>query len=447
MRKTDARRPGKKWGRAHSIAFKSAVLYTLLFGVVLAAAVGAMTWTLSARASAYRDLERAGSFLADRASRDGDFDYASFAESNNLYLSIRGPGGKEISFGRTPHPGVFYDSLTRRVERRGGAVFLRVVSLEDPGPLGRVPLPAFFAALAGLLLLAAFFGARTMHRMMRPVRDMTRAARAIGASDLGRRIEPGRARDELNELAETFNEMLDRIQASYERQRRFVNDASHELRTPLSVISGYANLLRRWGGDDRAVRAEAVDKILEETGNMQRLVERLLFLARADRQTQPVAMERFRADEMMEEIAGETRLIDGSHTIKTEFERDVRLTADRALMKQAVRAMLENSVKYTPAGGTIRLGCRRAGDRVVLTVADSGAGIPEKDLPHIFDRFYKADASRARDGQSSSGLGLSIVKWIVERHGGEIRVRSAPGLGTEMTVFLPAGPPEELPGP
>ncbi len=180
-----------------------------------------------------------------------------------------------------------------------------------------------------------------------------------------------------------------------------------------------------------------MQKIIEETGNMQRLVESLLFLARADGQTQTVCPEHFCAGDMMREVAEETRLIDTEHAVEEKIEPGVMLTADPALMKQAVRAVVENSRKYTPAGGVITLSCRKEGSSVLLGVEDTGGGISEKDLPHVFDRFYKADAARTRETCSSSGLGLSIVKWIVERCGGEIDVRSKPGEGTRMTFRMP----------
>lgn len=347
------------------------------------------------------------------------------------------PGEASASYGTAPQPGVRYDETMRRVDRRGSALFMRVVDKEDLGIAGNLTITGFFVFLVLMLAFAAFFGALLMRKMMRPVYDMTRTARSISASDLSMRIDTVHSHDELKELAETFNGMLDRIQKSYEQQNRFVSDASHELRTPLSVISGYANLLRRWGSDDKEVLNESVEKIIEEAENMQQLVERLLFLARADKQTQQVHLELFCVSDMMSEIAAETRMIDEGHEISEEIKADVMLTADPALMKQAVRAVVENSVKYTPAGGNILLCCRRTPEFVELTVADTGAGISEKDLPHIFDRFYKADESRTRGKKGSSGLGLSIVKWIVERHGGKIQVESKSGSGTTTKILLP----------
>lgn len=423
-----------------SIAFKTSAIYTTLFGLILAASIGVMTWALAARTAHFQRLDKMSSFLADRISRpDGtQFDFDSFAQANNIYIEIRGRGGEPpVSYGIKPEGGKRYDETIRRMDLHGMQVFMRIVDKEDPGFAGNFTITGFIAFLVLMLAFAAFFGALFMRKMMRPVYDMTRTARSISASDLSKRIDTVRSHDELKELAETFNEMLDRIQKSYEQQNRFVSDASHELRTPLSVISGYANLLRRWGSEDKDVLNESIGKIVEEADGMQQLVERLLFLARADKQTQQVHFEPFCVSDMMCEIAAETRMIDESHEIQEQIEPDIVLTADPALMKQAVRAVVENSSKYTPEGGTITVACRQAANRVELTVSDTGAGISEKDLPHIFDRFYKADESRTRGEKGSSGLGLSIVKWIVERHGGEIQVESRRGAGTQTRIFLP----------
>lgn len=426
-----------------SIAFKASLVYTLLFGLALAAAVGVLTWGLAVRTGQDRRLQRALSQIEVQERGPGkNIDLDAYAHANNLYIEI-GRGKKVSFYGERPVPGRTYAEIRRRAAGPPppGGLSIRVVDLEDPGPAGLMTLPNFLAALAALILIAAFSGAMLMRRMIRPVYDMTRTARSITASDLSRRIEPVRSRDEFSELAGTLNEMLDRIQAAYEQQKRFVSDASHELRTPLSVILGYANLLRRWGGEDKAVRDEAVTKIVEEAGSMQSLVENLLFLARADGSRQQMHPELFCASDLMRTVAKETRLIDDGHAVEERIEPGVMMTADPEMMKQAVRAVAENSVKYTQAGGRIAFSCRRVGNSAVLTVEDNGAGIPQADLPHIFDRFYKADVSRTRGG-SSSGLGLSIVKWIVENSGGEILVQSAPGAGTSTTFRMPA---EEMP--
>ena len=425
-----------------SIALKATVLYTAMFGFIIAVSAGALSWAMSVRTMHFQNIERISSFVADHVmhERGGSFNFESFAEANNVYIEIRDPkSGFSAGFGKKPAGNTQGLESLRQVDTMGSRFFIKVSDRENIGIAGVLTPVTFFAAILALLAAAAVSGALLMRKMMRPVYQMTRTARSISAGDLSRRIDPVHSRDELQELADTFNEMLDRIQEAYNKQNRFVSDASHELRTPLSVISGYANLLRRWGNDDREIRNESVDKIIEETDNMQRLVERLLFLARADQKRLGVKYEKFCVSDLMDEIADETSLIGGQHKIMRSIERELYVTADRALIKQAVRAVVENSLKYTPAGGSITLSCVTEGGAVRLSVKDTGAGISTEDLPHIFDRFYKADVSRVRSVRGSSGLGLSIVKWIVESHGGQLKAESAKGSGTEIIMLIPCG--------
>ena len=479
MRKRNKSKRSGIQGVKFSIAFKASAIYTSMFTLILALTVGLLTWAMATQSARAQRLDRLASFLTERFTHGEDnFDYAAFAQASHVYIELADPAdGKVASYGTVPNAGQKHAEVVRPIDLRrpamgsrnafpmpqekppvsGGTAsspenrargmrpVLRVVDLDDVGPAGWVTLPWTAAVLAAMLVLAALAGASLMRKMMRPVYEMTQTARDISAKDLSLRIDAGGARDELGELAQTFNEMLDRIQRAYEQQNRFVSDASHELRTPLSVISGYANLLRRWGSDDKAVLEESVSKIIEETDNMQQLAERLLFLARADKRTQPVKMERFCLSDLMEDVMEGTRLIDSDHTLEQEICADVFVTADPALIKQAVRALLENSKKYTPEGGTIAVSCRTVENGAEITVKDTGIGIAEKDLPLIFDRFYKADESRTRGKGASSGLGLSIVKWIVERHSGTIRVSSTRGGGTTFAIFLPAEHGKEQP--
>lgn len=440
-----------------SFAVKTAAVYTLLFSLILVAVVVGLTSAYTTYAVRSQNLDRLASFVAGRYERpklpegDGGFSghqfkfsaesdlesgLENFAQANGVFIEITDDDQSQTtSYGDESINQSGHMDAVRRVNTPECHLRIRVVSGDASGFAGMSD-HAFIGLIGLLLLISAVFGGILIRKMLRPVYDITQTARSITVSDLSTRIDTVDSHDEFRELAETFNGMLDRIQESYEKQNRFVSDASHELRTPLSVVSGYANLLRRWGSKNPEVLEESVQKIIEETGNMQQMVNRLLFLARADRKSQHVHLERFSVTEMMREIAEETRMIDGNHRLTDHIEENVVLTADQALLKQALRAMMDNSVKYTPPGGTIYLSCRKRGDRVELEVADTGIGISEKDLPHIFDRFYKADEARTR-GKGSSGLGLAIVKWIVERHKGDIRVESRPEKGTRFTVSLP----------
>ena len=279
-------------------------------------------------------------------------------------------------------------------------------------------------------------GSKSSKKMLLPIKHMTKTTKAISINALETRLNVSNSYDELKDLAETFNDMLDRIQSSYEIQNQFVSDASHELRTPIAVIKGYAGMLHRWGKDDKEVLEESITAIKGESENMQQLVEKLLFLARSDNNTQKMEVEQFYINEVVEEIIKETKLIDLDHEISTNINESVAIYADRKFLKQALRIFIDNSIKYTPKGGTIKLNSYVKKNNLVLEIVDNGIGIPKDDLPYIFNRFYRCDKSRTKES-GGSGLGLSIAKWIIGKHNGSIVVESKPKMGTTIMVSLP----------
>lgn len=289
-------------------------------------------------------------------------------------------------------------------------------------------------------LLAIIFiivkGSRNLKRMLSPINDMIGTAKTISANHLHNRLNVVNSHDELKDLAETFNNMLDRLQESYEQQNRFVSDASHELRTPISVIQGYADLLQRWGKENKEVTEESLKAIQNEANNMKELVERLLFLARMDKETQKIEKEKFLLNDLINEVVKETKMIDGNHQISCHMTSDTMIEADPGLIKQALRIFIDNSIKYTPPGGYIKINAASSNSTVTITVEDNGIGIDKEDIPFVFNRFYKCDKSRTRE-KGGTGLGLSIAKWIVEKHGGRIEVDSTIDAGTKITVRLP----------
>jgi two-component system, OmpR family, sensor histidine kinase ArlS len=258
----------------------------------------------------------------------------------------------------------------------------------------------------------------------------------INATRLDTRIPVGDTQNELKTLASAINGMLDRINESYRSQVRFVSDASHELRTPISVIQGYANLLDRWGKNDEKTLQESIDAIKDETANMKGLVEQLLFLARGDNNTMALQIENFELSGLAMDVLRETQMIDGGHEYSSHVS-PVFINADQSLIKQAMRILIDNAMKYTPAGKRITISVSGTDGLACLTVQDEGIGIPSEAVPQIFDRFYRADESRAR-ATGGSGLGLSIAKWITERHGGHMEVLSREDIGTRISIILPA---------
>ena len=304
----------------------------------------------------------------------------------------------------------------------------------------------------------AFKDARLVRRTLEPISELARAAQTL--NNVGSRLDPGEmeslagtleginaarldtrikieeTQDELKGLARAINGMLDRISESYRAQVRFVSDASHELRTPIAVIQGYANLLDRWGKHDEKTLQESITAIKEEAANMKELVEQLLFLARGDSNSIILNIEDFSLSELSREVAGEMQMIDGAHNYHLKLS-EAAVSADRALIKQALRILVDNAIKYTPSGGNITLSTELDGDYSRISVHDDGIGISPGEVPRIFDRFYRTDESRAR-ATGGAGLGLSIARWITLRHGGHVEVLSREGIGTRITLVLPA---------
>ena len=259
---------------------------------------------------------------------------------------------------------------------------------------------------------------------------------------LDRRIAIDDERVELKGLASAINGMLDRLDAAYQAQLRFVSDASHELRTPISVIQGYANLLDRWGKNDEKTLQESIDAIKNEAQSMKELVEQLLFLARGDNHSIMFTTEDVDISALVEEVTREAKMIDETHIYQARIDGKLIIRGDYQLLKQALRILIDNSVKFTPSAGRITIGATRSETRpgyVDITVRDSGSGISEEALPHVFDRFYKADESRSRS-TGGTGLGLSIAKWIVDSHDGIIEVVSRQDAGTRFTLSFRENP-------
>ena len=261
-------------------------------------------------------------------------------------------------------------------------------------------------------------------------------ANNISSQNLNLRLNVSNSTDELIELSMTFNRMMDRIEKAYDKQKQFVSDASHELRTPISVIQGYARMLDRWGKDDKEILHESIEAINKESKNMQDLVDKLLFIARNDKDTMVLIKDKFNFSELMEEMVRDTKMLETKHNIESHVEPDIIINGDRDRIKQALRIFVDNAIKYTEPGGNITLKLEKEEGYAVAAVIDNGRGIPEKDLPNIFDRFYQVDAARERD-KGGHGLGLSIARIIVLRHGGRIKVASKMGAGTRFRVFLP----------
>lgn len=286
------------------------------------------------------------------------------------------------------------------------------------------------------LIVIIIIGSKASKKFLSPVYAMTETVKEISINALDKRLDVSGSKNELKDLAKTFNDMLDRLQVSVENQNQFVSDASHELRTPISVIQGYASLLDRWGKDDKEVLEESIEAIKSESESMKTLIEKLLFLARGDKHTQKIEKQEFMLNELIDEVLKETKMIDTTHDIQGECNYILEINADKKLIKEALRVFVDNSIKYTSEGGSIRLDSYKKDNNVIITIGDTGIGISDKDFPHIFDRFYRADKSRTKTS-GGTGLGLAIAKWIVDQHNGKIDVWSKVDIGTVIKITLP----------
>lgn len=288
----------------------------------------------------------------------------------------------------------------------------------------------------GLFVSVGAAGAYWIARQsLRPVRDLSHLAQRIQAQTLHQRLPAEGPSDELKELADAFNGMLARLERAFEQQGRFIADAAHELRTPLTNLRTNLEVVQQ---DPLATLSDykEMSSVLERAiSRLEKLVEDLLLLAKGETEirTEPVEVE-----VLLNEIMQETEPLARTHQIKTSLNitDQVVVLADPLLLSRAISNLLENGIRYNHPGGSVTVTVRCATSGVEICVEDTGIGIPLEAQPHIFERFYRVDRSRARD-QGGSGLGLSIAAHVVLLHGGSIRLQSTPGVGSIFTIWLP----------
>lgn len=301
--------------------------------------------------------------------------------------------------------------------------------------LGRL-LTLLLLAGPAVIVIAAAGGYWLAGRALAPIEAIRQRAASLSAQDLSQRLDMSLPDDEVGRLAHTFNEMLERLDESFRRQRRFTADASHELRTPLAVIQGEVDVTLEQPRT-QADYVEALASIGDESERMSRLINELLLLARSDADELPLHCEALDLADLLRVLAGElqaqARATDVNLTVDLPQPLPVYADADRML--QLFINLLENAFTYASGSRVILSGRRRAA-AVVISVADSGPGIAPEHLPHLFERFYRVDKARSRKS-GGSGLGLAIVQEIVQAHRGEIAVESSEHRGTVFTVWLP----------
>jgi len=359
----------------------------------------------------------------------GDAQLAEMLETGSMAAGVTLPSGERLrvlgDIGRLSFPA---QDIALSAAVFVGVPATNVAATVDQlaQDLGLTVVAAFVAFAVGVFLLS--------RQVLRPLERVTQAAGRVTGNDLSQRVPVPRSHDEIHELAVTLNHMLDRLQESFETQRRFTADASHELRTPVTAIVGHANyLLRRTRPSPEQV--DSLTVIRREAERMGKLVSDLLELARADAgfsiDTAPMNLV-----EVLEAVHMEIAPVAGGAEIAVDTPGPVaEVEGDAARLKQVVLNLVQNALN---AGARhVRMSLERERDCVRLEVLDDGPGIPEAAIPHLFDRFYRVDGARSGRG-NGSGLGLAIVQWIVQQHGGRVEVTSRQGEGTVFTVLLPA---------
>jgi two-component system, OmpR family, sensor kinase len=294
-----------------------------------------------------------------------------------------------------------------------------------------VPIALLMAGLGGWLLA---------HKSLAPVVDMADRARQIGSQNLDQRLPVANPRDELGRLASTFNELLARLNDSFAQQRQFMADASHELRTPLTVMHAAADVTLKQPHRDEAEYREAITMLDQQAKRLARIVNDMFVLARADTGRYPLRKTALYLNDLVEEVAqaGSVLAVNKGIRVERNEATEISFHGDEDLLRQMLLTLVDNAVRWTPEGGVISLNLRQENNSFLISVSDTGPGIPVEAQPHIFERFYRADKSRSRrETDGGAGLGLSIASWIAQAHGGSLTLESSGNEGTTFVARLP----------
>jgi heavy metal sensor kinase len=337
----------------------------------------------------------------------------SFAVINNLRVAVTPlAANKQLGYAAVAEPVSVIDESLRRLRRE------------------------FFAGVPLVLLLASVGGYFLARKSLAPIALMDRQTQRITAENLSARLDVMNERDELGGLALTINELLERLEEAFKEQQRFIADASHELRTPLAVLRGETEVSLSQSRTVDEYQA-SLNLIKDEAERLSRIVEDLFLLARRPADRKQLSQQPVRLDKIVAECGRAAQVLAGRKDLKLRVDSGtaLSLTGDDELLQRMILNLLDNAVKYTPPGGEISVELVASNGDARLTVRDNGIGIPAKDQPHVFDRFYRVDKARSR-ALGGAGLGLSIARQIAEAHGGTVGVESSSG-GSVFTVVLP----------
>lgn len=457
-----------------SLKLKLTLLYTFFMALLTCAAL-AILFSLSNReilSSVQNKLEsRVQESAEDVEYRGGrlrvDSDF--YSVSRDVYLSLY-EEDLYFLYGRIPHgfdsQPEFADGVVRTIRDKGQewyvydmscqveegyTVYIRgITSVTDAEESFTVTIRFALILLPLMVIATAVIGYRFTRRTLLPVRQITDTVKKIrGDADLSRRIgltdslsgsdgAERKERDEIYVLAGTFDDMLSELETVFEREKQFTSDVSHELRTPVSVILAQCNAILA-GDSFTDEQKEQIRLIERKAKGMSDMISQLLFLSRADQGRQTLTIEELDLSELTMMAAEEEQMLadkDGRGVrIETRIEPGIQAQADETLYIRMLVNLISNALRYSRDGGVVEVSLKKEEGEIIGKVADHGSGISEKALPHIWERFYRADASRTAEGHS--GLGLSMVKWIAEEHGGSVSVESTEGEGSTFTFRIP----------
>ena len=369
--------------------------------------------------------------------------YVQVYDASGLLLGGAGPsdfdGAAEFHNGEIRsvsvdnQPWLVYDLYL--ADSNGGVWLRGITSADNNFSAARVITILALIILPVLVVITAVIGWLIARHAFKPVRQITDTVDAINDGDnLSARIGLHRGRDEIHRLAATFDSMFDRLELSFNAEKRFASDASHELRTPVSIILAECEYAR---ANAQTVEdyQESLDVVERQGRRMSRLINQLLNITRMDQGTQAISREEADFSELVDVVTDEAVRASGKDfTVEKHIEPGVTANIDVGLMSRLVQNLVENACKYTPDGGKITVSLHAAGGRATLTVSDTGIGIAKRDLGHIWERFWQADSSRGVD--RGSGLGLAMVKQIADAHGGKLSVESEPGQGSSFSYSM-----------
>jgi two-component system, OmpR family, sensor kinase len=336
-----------------------------------------------------------------------------------------------------------FRGLVRPISAGGHTYTLAVLqSLHSQKEMMEDIQDTFLWAIPVALLLASVGGYFLARKSLAPIAAMAAQARSMGAANLNSRLAVANERDELGQLAQTFNQLLERLEASFEQQRRFMADASHELRTPVAILRGEAEVTLSKPERSPEEYRQTLSTLREESQRLAHIIEDLFTLARADAGQYPLTLRETYLDEVASAALLRARSLALAKNINLvpAIEPDLPIRADEALLGRMLLNLLDNAIKYSPSGSTVTLTCRREGNCYVLSVSDNGPGVPAELQPRIFERFFRADKARSRgEGETGgAGLGLSIARWIVEAHHGHLTLARSDSSGSTFTAVFPS---------